>query len=91
MLAFWHSSIEKGQFSCFPCAERFANQIGAIERKCLQETMKEHLSALQTSIRDNFPSISTAGVEWVISPFGTPGEHNINNASDLTFTEKKIS
>jgi hypothetical protein len=26
-------------------------------------------------------------VEWVISPFGTSGEH-INNASDLTFTEK---
>jgi hypothetical protein len=27
-------------------------------------------------------------VEWVISLFGTSGEHNINNASDLTFTEK---
>jgi hypothetical protein len=56
--------------------------------KYLQEMMKEHLCALQTSIRDYFPSIPTAGVEWVISPFGTPGEHNINNASDLTFTEK---
>jgi hypothetical protein len=50
--------------------------------------MKEHLCALQTSIRDYFPSISTAGVEWVILPFGTPSEHNINNASDLTFTRK---
>jgi hypothetical protein len=50
--------------------------------------MKEHLSALQTSITDYFPSIPTAGVEWVISPFGTSGEHNINNDSDLTFTEK---
>jgi hypothetical protein len=62
-LDFWQSSIEKGQFSCFPGAESFANQIGYIERKCLQEMMKEHLSALQTSIRDYFPSISTAGVE----------------------------
>jgi hypothetical protein len=31
-LAFWQSSIEKGQFSCFPSAESFANQIGAIEK-----------------------------------------------------------
>jgi hypothetical protein len=50
--------------------------------------MKEHLSALQTSIRDYFPSISIAGVEWVISPFSTSGEHIINNTSDLTVTEK---
>jgi hypothetical protein len=86
-LAFWQSSIENGQFSCFPGPESFADQISAIERKCLQE-MKEHLSPLQTSIRDYFPSISTAGVEWVILLFGTYGEHIINNASDLTCTEK---
>jgi hypothetical protein len=30
-LAFWQSSIEKGQFSCLPGADSFANQIGAIE------------------------------------------------------------
>jgi hypothetical protein len=30
-LAFWQSSIENGQFSCFPGAESFANQIGANE------------------------------------------------------------
>jgi hypothetical protein len=50
--------------------------------------MKEHLSALQMSLRDYFPSISTVRVEWVISPFGTSGENIINKASDFTFSEK---
>jgi hypothetical protein len=45
-LAFWQSSIEKGQFSCFPGAESFANKIGATERKCFQEMMKEHTCLL---------------------------------------------
>jgi hypothetical protein len=34
-------------------------------------------------------SLSTNGIEWVISPFGASGEHNINIASDLTCAEKE--
>jgi hypothetical protein len=55
----------------------------------LKKKLVEHLLSLQEGLKKYFPSISTNGIEWVISPYGASGEHNINIASDLTYVEKK--
>jgi hypothetical protein len=45
--------------------------------------------SLQEGLKKYFLSISTNGIEWVISPLGASAEHNINIASDLTYAGKE--
>jgi hypothetical protein len=43
----------------------------------------------QEGLKKYLPSISTNGIQWVISPFGASDEHNTNITSDLTCVEKE--
>jgi hypothetical protein len=84
-IVFQISAVENDDLSIFPSAMNVTAKM-KIKHFQFKKYIVEHLLSLQERLQKYFSSISTNGIEWVISPFG---EHNINIASDLTYAGKK--
>jgi hypothetical protein len=70
--------------SIFPSVKNVAAKLKIKQKVQFKKIIVEHLLNLQEGLKKFFLSISTNGIEWVISLFGASGKHNINIASDLT-------
>lgn len=88
-LEFWTSAIEGGDLTSFENTSKAASNLMAEQVSELRKIIKAHLEKIKEGLVKYFPTISTAGVQWVVTPFGQAGEENLQSATGLTNEEKE--
>lgn len=88
-LEFWTSTVENGDFTCFANTSKVISSLMADQVHELGKIIKAHLEKIKEGLIKYFPSVSTAEIQWVISPFGHSGEENLQSAAGLTNEERE--